>query len=84
MVSGLVRLAGEDREGQSPGVTVILRAEVISETRDGRRDMGEHGYSIRTPDPSPRRLPWVNLPAPSLSSICQIPTKTKTTPSLHP
>lgn len=50
-MSGLVRLAGEDREGQSPEDRVILRAEVIVETRDRWRDMGEHGYSIWTPYP---------------------------------
>lgn len=49
MASELVRLAGEDREGQSPGDRVILKAEVIAGTRDRWRDTGEHGYSIWTP-----------------------------------
>lgn len=51
MASGLVRLAGEGREGQTPGDKVIVRAEVIAETGDRWRVMGEHGYSVWTPHP---------------------------------
>lgn len=77
--SGLVRLVGEDREGQGPGVRVILRAEVIAETD------GETRENMGTVDGPLTQKASLGECACSCPAICQISAKTKTkvTPSLH-
>lgn len=66
MGSRLVRFAGEDGKGPSPGERAILRTGVVAETRDRWRDMGKHGHSVRTPHPEGL---WIYLPLPNASTI---------------